>query len=183
MHSLHIHSMAAHGCSTDAHNTPVATHWLGQHLCYSLVQLIGYGYLRDIVWKYFEVYQVLLVYIDLPTCIKHLQTYTHANNKTVHMLPTCSKIPVLLQLYTHKQSLTYFITSTNLESLYIYGANKMLLHTASLLTYSKHKQCNHQDTKSDVQQHNIHITNNKIRIIILLEFHYMPANSYCSVLH
>ena len=51
------------------------------------------------------------------------------------------------------------------------------------LTYSKRKQCNHQDTNSDVQQYNIHTTNNQIGIIILLKCHYMPENSYCSVLY
>ena len=36
--TLHTHSMAAHGRSTGAYNTPVTTQWLGQRLCYSLVQ-------------------------------------------------------------------------------------------------------------------------------------------------
>ena len=54
---------------------------------------------------------------------------------------------------------------------------------AHLLTYSKCKQYNHQDTNSDVQQCNLHTTNNQIGIIILLKYHYMPANSYYSVLY
>ena len=54
MHTLHTHSMAAHGRSTGALNTPVATQWLGQRLCYSLVQLIGYGNSINIVWRYFR---------------------------------------------------------------------------------------------------------------------------------
>ena len=49
--TLHTHSIAAHGRSTAAHNTPLATQWLGQHLCYSLVQSIGYGSSIDIVWR------------------------------------------------------------------------------------------------------------------------------------
>ena len=48
---------------------------------------------------------------------------THANNQIAHMLPTCSRIPILLQLHTYKQSLTSFIISKNLELLYTYGAN------------------------------------------------------------
>ena len=48
---------------------------------------------------------------------------TRAHNETAHILPTCSRIPILLQLHTYKQSLTSFIISTNLELLYIYGAN------------------------------------------------------------
>ena len=59
----------------------------------------------------------------------------------------------------------------------------MLLYIAHLLTYSKLKQCNHQDTNSGVQPHNMHTTNNQIGIVILLKCHYMPANNYCSVLH
>ena len=108
---------------------------------------------------------------------------THIHNETVHMLSTYSRIPILLQLYTYEQFLINFITSTNLELLYTYGANQMLLCIAPLLTYSKRKQCNCQDTNSDVQQCNIHTTNNHISIILLLNSHYMPANSYCSVLH
>ena len=37
VHTLHTHSMAAHGRSSGVYNTLVATQWLGQHLCYSLV--------------------------------------------------------------------------------------------------------------------------------------------------
>ena len=59
----------------------------------------------------------------------------------------------------------------------------MLLLFAHLLTYSKNKQCNYQYTNLDVQQCNIHKTNSQIGIIILLKCHYMPAKSYCSVLH
>ena len=58
----------------------------------------------------------------------------------------------------------------------------MLLRVARL-TYIKHKQCNRQNTNSDVQQRNIHTTNNQIGIIILLKCHYMPENIYCSVLY
>ena len=58
----------------------------------------------------------------------------------------------------------------------------MLLCIARL-TYIKLKQCNRQNTNSDVQQCNMHTTNNQIGIIILLKFHYMPANIYCSVLY
>ena len=47
VHTLHTHSIAAYGLSTGAHYTPVATQWLDQCLCYSLVQLIGYGNLTD----------------------------------------------------------------------------------------------------------------------------------------
>ena len=59
----------------------------------------------------------------------------------------------------------------------------MMLCIARLQTYSKHKQCNRQDTNSDKQQPNIHTTNNQLGIIILLKCYYMPANSYFSVLH
>ena len=48
---------------------------------------------------------------------------THAYNKTVCVLPIYNRIPILLQLDTYRQPLTNFITSTNLELLYIYGAN------------------------------------------------------------
>ena len=37
VHTLHTHYKAAHGCSTGACNTPVATQWLGQCLYYILV--------------------------------------------------------------------------------------------------------------------------------------------------
>ena len=57
----------------------------------------------------------------------------------------------------------------------------MLLCIARL-TYSKCKQYNHQATNSDVQQHNKYTTSNQKGIIILLKYHYVPANSYCSVL-
>ena len=110
-----------------------------------------------------------------------MQTCTH--NETAHMLATYSRIPILLKLHIYKQSLKNFTTSTNLELLYIYGTNQMLFLIACLLTYCKRKQYNHQDTNSDVQQHNIHITNNQMGIIILLKCHYMFADSYCSVLH
>ena len=51
------------------------------------------------------------------------------------------------------------------------------------LTYNKCKQCNCQDTNSDVQQCNIHTTNNQMNIIILLKYYYMAANIYSSVLY
>ena len=108
---------------------------------------------------------------------------THAHNKTMHLLPTYSRIPILLQLHTYKKIFNNFFISTNLELLYIYGANQMLLCIDHLLTHSKSKQCNHQDTNSDIQQHNTHTTNNQMGIIILLKYHYMLVNSYRSVLH
>ena len=46
-----------------------------------------------------------------------------AHNKTAHMLPTCSKTPISLQSHTYKQYLTNFITSTDIQLLYIHGAN------------------------------------------------------------
>ena len=104
-----------------------------------------------------------------------------AHNETAHMLPTCSRTPTSLQLHTYKQYLTSFMTSTNIQLLYIHRANYMLLCIARL-TYSKCKQCNRQDTNSDIQQRNIHTTNNQTGIIILLKYHYMPANSYFPVL-
>ena len=51
--ALHTHSMAAHGRRTGAYKIIVATQWVGQLLCYSLIQLIGLGYSIDIVWRYF----------------------------------------------------------------------------------------------------------------------------------
>ena len=59
----------------------------------------------------------------------------------------------------------------------------MLLRVTHLLTYSKHKQCHHQDTTSDMQQHNIRTTKNQVGIILLLNCHYMSANNYCSALY
>ena len=59
----------------------------------------------------------------------------------------------------------------------------MQLSVAHLLTYNKYKQCNRQDTNSDVQQCNIHTINNQIDIILLLKCHYIPANNCCSVFH
>ena len=58
----------------------------------------------------------------------------------------------------------------------------MLLCVARL-TYSKRKQCNHQATNSDVQQHNIYTTSNRKGNLIVLQYHYMPANSYCLVFY
>ena len=59
----------------------------------------------------------------------------------------------------------------------------MLLCIAYLLSLpSRRKQCNCQETNVDMQQCNIHTTNDQKVIIILLKCHYMPANSYCSVL-
>ena len=43
MQTLHTYSMAAHGHRTGAYNTPVTTQWLGQCLCYGLVQILGCG--------------------------------------------------------------------------------------------------------------------------------------------
>ena len=37
VHTLHTHSIVAHGHSTGAYNTLVTTQCLGQSLCYSLV--------------------------------------------------------------------------------------------------------------------------------------------------
>ena len=105
-----------------------------------------------------------------------------AHSKTAHMPPKCSRIPISLQLHTCKWFLTNFITSTNIQLLYIYGANDMLLRIARL-NYSKRKQCNCQDTNSGVQQYNIHTTSNQKGTIILLKCHCMPANSYCLVLY
>ena len=48
---------------------------------------------------------------------------TCANNETAHILPICSKVRILLQSHTYKQSLTNFIMPINLKLLYIYGAN------------------------------------------------------------
>ena len=52
-----------------------------------------------------------------------IEMQIHAYNEIAHMLPTFIRIPVLLQVHTYKQSLTIFVTSSNLELLYIYGAN------------------------------------------------------------
>ena len=59
----------------------------------------------------------------------------------------------------------------------------MLLHVACVLTHSKCKLCNCQDINLDVQQHNIYKINIQIGILLPLKCHYMPANSYCLVLH
>ena len=64
--NLHTHSKAAYGRKTGAYNTPVATQWLGQRLCYSLVQLIGYGYsIKNSFETLLKAYQVLLAHIVL----------------------------------------------------------------------------------------------------------------------
>ena len=68
-----------------------------------------------------SIYTVLHYVVDLVDATTKMQT--HAHNETAHMLPTCSKRPILLQLHTYKQSLINFIISKNLELLYIYGAN------------------------------------------------------------
>ena len=57
-----------------------------------------------------------------------------------------------------------------------------MLPCVARLTYSKHNQYNHPATNSDIQQHNRYTTSNQKGIIILLKYHYMPANNYCSVL-
>ena len=49
VHTLYIHSMVAHFRRTGAYNIPIDAQWLGQRLCYRFVQIIGYGYLIDIV--------------------------------------------------------------------------------------------------------------------------------------
>ena len=68
-----------------------------------------------------KLYTILHYVVDSIYATAEIQTCAH--NETPHMLPTCSRIPILLQLHTYKQSLTNFLISTNLESLYIYGAN------------------------------------------------------------
>ena len=116
-------------------------------------------------------YTILYYIVNSVDRTTEMQTRTY--NETAHMLPICSRIPILLQLHTYKQSLTNITPSKNLEQLYMYGANQMLVCIARLLTYSKHKQCNCQDTNSDMQQPNILTTNNKIGIIILLKCHHI----------
>ena len=60
----------------------------------------------------------------------------------------------------------------------------MLLCVTHLLSPpSKCKKCNRQDANPDVQQYNIHTTSKQEGIIILLKFHYVPTDSYCSGLH
>ena len=66
-------------------------------------------------------YTILHYIVDLVDGSAEMQT--QAYNEIAHMIPTCSRIPILLQLYTNKQSLTNSILSTNLELLYTYGAN------------------------------------------------------------
>ena len=50
-----------------------------------------------------------------------MQAFAH--NETAHMLPKCNRTPTSLQLYTYKQYLTNFITSINIQLLYIHGVN------------------------------------------------------------
>ena len=66
-------------------------------------------------------YTMLFYVVDSVDGTTEIQT--HAYNETAHMLPTCSTVPLLLQFHTYKQSLTNFVTSTNLELLYTYRAN------------------------------------------------------------
>ena len=76
-HTLYSHSMAADRRSTGAYNTHIGTQWLGQHLCYSLVQLIG-------LWLFdshsletlLKAREVLLAHIDLSICTQRIQIYT-----------------------------------------------------------------------------------------------------------
>ena len=64
---------------------------------------------------------MLYYIVDSVDATTEIQAYI--DNETAHMLPICSRIPILLQLNTYKQSLTNFITTTNLKFLCIYGAN------------------------------------------------------------
>ena len=64
----------------------------------------------------------MILYYIVDLVDKTAEMQTHAHNETAHMLPTCSRIPILLQLHTQKQYLTNVITSTNLELIYTYGA-------------------------------------------------------------
>ena len=41
VHTLHTHSIAAHRRRTGVYNIPVTIKWLGQRLCYGLVQTFG----------------------------------------------------------------------------------------------------------------------------------------------
>ena len=59
--------------------------------------------------------------VDLVDTTTRMQAQAH--NETANMLPTCRKTPILLQLRTYKHYLPKFITSTNIELLYIYGFN------------------------------------------------------------
>ena len=63
-------------------------------------------------------YTILYYIVDSVNTNTEMQTYTH--NKTANMLPTCSRIPILLQLHPYKQCLANLIISINLELLYIY---------------------------------------------------------------
>ena len=59
--------------------------------------------------------------VDLVDATARMQA--HAHNKTAHILPICSRTPISLQLHTYKPYLTNFITSTNIELVYIYEGN------------------------------------------------------------
>ena len=64
---------------------------------------------------------VFIYVIDLVDATARMQA--HAYNKTAYTLPICSRTPISLQLHTCKQYLTNFISSTNIELVYIYEAN------------------------------------------------------------
>ena len=112
----------------------------------------------------------------------HCNTSLHSQQDGTYTTPM-QKSTNLLQVHTYEQFLTNLITLTNLELLYIYEANWILLCAAHLLFYSKCKQCNCQDTISNMQQCNIHTTYNQKGIITVLKYHFMLANSYCLVVH
>ena len=59
--------------------------------------------------------------VDPMDATTEIQARTH--NETAHMLPTYSRRSIVLQLHTYKQYLTNFISSINIQLLYIYGSN------------------------------------------------------------
>ena len=74
------------------------------------------------IWTYLDGKPYIMLYYVVDSVDGTTEMQTRAYNETARMLPTCSRIPILLQLNTYKQSLTSFIISTNLGLLCTYGA-------------------------------------------------------------
>ena len=124
VHTLHTHSMAAYRHSTGECNIPVATQWLGQRLCYILVQLIGLC-LFDSLKTLLKANQVLLAHIDLSTCIKYHQTYTH------YFSLWCTLVALWQHPIFQPQNVKELLSLTIIT--YLGGKNTISYHTKDLV--------------------------------------------------
>ena len=78
-------------------------------------------FITIITYLYGKPYTILHCVVDPMDATIEMQARAH--NETSHMLPKCSRRPISLQLHTYKQYLTNFISSINIQLLYIYGSN------------------------------------------------------------